>query len=150
MIAEIIFKSVGEEERYILLQDGEEMTPVHWACFHGNTMFELMVRLTTEETWYKLLQIRSASEGKTPLHMSGSALSNQTQAIKAVADSLISLRLAHILKITDDKGLTPLQFAERYCSKAVADLLQDYQTKALIHVALQQTDETGTNIRLQI
>ena len=129
-----------------MLQNGES-SPVHLACFRGNTrMLEVMMKLTTEDAWYKLLQIPDAHEGYTPLHMS--AFSLQTQAIKPIADSLIPERLAHILKITDNNGYTPLQLAKYRGSQAVADILQDYQTKALIDVALQQTDATGTNIRL--
>ena len=125
----------------------EESSPGHLACFRGNTrMLEVVMRLTTEDTWYKLLQIPDSHEGYTPLHMS--AFSVQTQAIKPVADSLIPERLAYILKITDNNGYTPLQLAKYRGRQAAAELLQYYQTKALIDVALQQTDETGTNTRL--
>ena len=92
------------------------------------------------------MQTRSAHEGQTPLHVS--AENNKTQAIKAVADSLISERLVHMLKITDNDGNTPLQLAKYRGRQAAAELLQYYQTKALIDVAIQQTDATGTNIRL--
>ena len=34
---EVIFKSISEEERYILLQRDKELTLIHSACFHGDT-----------------------------------------------------------------------------------------------------------------
>ena len=52
-----------------------------------------MIRLTTGEAWYKLLQTRSAHEGQTPLHVS--AENNKTQAIKAVADSVTTMCMVY-------------------------------------------------------
>ena len=142
---ERLLECVSEEERYILLcaQDRNQFTPIHYPCFHDNNrVLGLMNRLLKEETLYKLLQITSAS-GSTPLHVS--ALRGNTQAITAIADSLTALQLIHLLRITDDYGRTPLQWAEYYGKHAAAELLQNYQTKALIDVALQQADQTGSN-----
>ena len=144
---EVIFKSVSEEERYNLLQRDKELTLIHSACFHGDTrMLEVMIRLTKEEAWYKLLQIPDVHLRQTPLHWSAS--NNQTQAIKTIADSVTTLRMVYLLKVTENDGYTPLQLAKYGGKQAAAKLLQDYQTKALIDVAIQQTDATGTNIRL--
>ena len=142
---EMILECVSEEERYILLsvQDRDNFTPIHFACLNDNSrVLDLMIRLFKEETRYKLLQITSAS-GSTPLHWS--ALRGHTQAISTIADSLTAQHLHHLLGITDDYGKTPLRRAQYGGKLAAADLLQDYQTKALIDVALKQTDQTGSN-----
>ena len=105
-------------------------------------VLEMMMRLITVEMRYKLLQL-TAVFGCTPLHWS--ALFDHTQCIRAMADSVSSQQLIHLLRITNDEGRTPLQTAaERYHQAAVAQL-QDYQTKALINVALRHTDESGEN-----
>ena len=142
---EMILDCVSEEERYILLsaQAWNQFTPIHFACLSDNSsLLDLMIRLFKEETRYKLLQITSAS-GSTPLHWS--ALRGHTQAISTIADSLTAQHLLHLLGITDDYGKTPLRRAQYGGKLAAADLLQDYQTKALIDVALQQADQTGSN-----
>ena len=142
---EMILECVSEEERYLSLsaQDRDNFTPIHYACFNDDSrVLDLMIRLLKEEIWYKLLQITSAL-GSTPLHWS--ALRGHTQAISTIADSLTAQHLIQLLRITDDHGRTPLQLTEYYGKHAAAELLQDYQTKALIDVALQQADQTGSN-----
>ena len=144
---EMILMCVSEEERYILLsaQTRYKFTPIHCACLNNNSkVLGLMIRLLKEETWYKLIQIAGV-EGVTPLHMS--ALCGHTQAISTIADSLTAQHLIHLLRITDDQVSTPFQRAEYFGKHAAAELLQDYQTKALIDVALQQTDQTGRNFK---
>ena len=72
-------------------------------------------------------------------------MSDTTQHIRVIADSVSSQQLIHLLRITNDKGRTPLQLAAEKNDQAVVDLLQDYQTKALINVALRHADESGEN-----
>ena len=146
---EMILECVSEEERYILLsaQDRDNFTPIHYACHnHNSRVLDLMISILKEETWYKLLQITSV-KGTTPLH--ASAYWGHTQAISTIANSLTAQQLIHLLKVTNDDGRTPLQLAECRGKHAAADLLQDYQTKALIDVALQQTDQTGSNFDIK-
>ena len=141
----MILESVSEEMRYTLLSMGNSLkwTPIHTACVLGNSeVLEMMMRLITVEMRYKLLQLRKMY-GYTPLHLS--ALAGHTQCIRVIADSVSSQQLIHLLRITNDKGRTPLQWAAEKNDQAVEDLLQDYQTKALIDVALRHADECGEN-----
>ena len=54
-----------------------------------------------------------------------------------------SQQLIHLLRITDDKRRTPLQLAAERNKQAAVELLQEYQTKALIDVAVRHADESG-------
>ena len=144
---EMLLRCLSEEERYILLsaQASYQVTPIHFACANDNSMvLPLLIRLLKEETWYKILQI-TCFRGATQLHLS--ALRGHTHAISTIADSLTAQQLIHLLRITDDYGRTALQLAEYSGKHAAAKLLQDYQTKALIDVALQQTDQAGSNFK---
>ena len=144
---EMILECVSEEERYILLsaQTRYKLTPIHCACLNNNSrVLGLMIRLLKEETWYKLLQI-TIGGGATPLHQS--VLRGHTQAISTIADSLTAQQLICLLGIADDYGRTPLQRAKNHGKHAPAELLQDYQTKALIDIALQEADQTGSNFK---
>ena len=107
-------------------------------------MLEMMVRLSTVEMRYKLLQLPD-QHGYTPLHMS--ALLVRTQCIRVIADSVSSQQLIHLLRVTNDEiRKTPLQLAAEENKLAAVELLQEYQTKALIDVALQQTEPSGSYI----
>ena len=146
---EMILDCVSKEERYILLSAQARLTrtPIHHACLVDNSrVLGLLIRLLKEETWYELLQITDVI-GFTPLH--STALSGQTQAISTIADSLTAQQLIHLLRITDNFGRTPLQRAESAGMHAAAKLLKDYRTKALIDIALQQADQTGSNFKLK-
>ena len=142
--AQVILEYVSEEMRYTLLsmEDYTYWTPIHSACREGNNpeVLEMMMRLITEEMRYKLLQLRDVY-GDTPLHLS--ALWGHTSGIRVIADSVSSQQLIHLLRITDDDGRTPLQLAAEENKQAAVELLQEYQTKALIDVALQQTEQSG-------
>ena len=145
-IVHVILESVSEEICYTLLgmEDNVKYTPIHIACMQTNyEVLEMMIRLiTVEEMRYNLLQLPSVF-GYTPLHLS--ALHDHTQHIRVIADSVTSQQLIHLLRITDDERSTPLQLAARYNHQATVELLQDYQTKALIDVALRQTNVSGEN-----
>ena len=144
-IVQVILESVSKEMRFTLLsmENIDKWTPIHIACIQRNSeVFEMMMRLITEEMRYKLLQLPTIS-GLTPLHVSASW--GHTQCIRVIADSVSSQQLIHLLRITNDKGRTPLQWAAEKNDQAVEDLLQDYQTKALIDVALRHADECGEN-----
>ena len=138
----MILECVSEDdERYILLstQARDTCTPIHLACVKDNsTVLPLLIRLLKEETWYKLLQITIGGV-VTPLSLS--ALYGHTQAIGTIASSLTAQHLLHLLR---NIGTGPLQLAELCGEHAAASLLQDYKTKALIDVALQQTERTGS------
>ena len=101
------------------------------------------MRLITVEMRYKLLQLPDEL-GYTPLHLS--ALLGHTQCIRVTADSVSSQQLIHLLRKTDFKRRTPLQLAAQYSEQATVELLQEYQTKALIDVALRHADESGENL----
>ena len=150
VITEMILKSDNEKGRQVLLSIQEDMfkyTPIHLACYYKNTeVLAAMIRLTTEDTWYKLLQI-PGYHGNTPLHTS-SFLGNTHEVLKSLANSVTAERLIHLLRTTNNDGDTPLQYAKQWREQAAAELLQDYLTKALINVALQQTEEAGADIGL--
>ena len=144
-IVQVILESVSEEMRYTLLsmEDYSKVTPIHIACmWAGNSeVLEMMMRpITVEDMRYKLLQLPDVV-GYTPLHVSASL--GSTQCIRVIADSVSSQQLIHLLRITDVEGRTPLQEAAEFNHQAAEELLQDYQTKALIDVALQQTEQSG-------
>ena len=147
-IAEIILSSVNEEERYTLLSIQNSMcklTPIHYACVNGETrVLDVMIRLTTEERWYKLLNIQDIHT-RTPLHLS--ARIGHIKVIKTIANSITAEHLINLLRITDIDGYTPLQPFENCGKKEAAELLPDYLTKALLHVALKQTEEAGMDIK---
>ena len=121
--------------------EDKKRTPIHTACIQKNTEgLEVLIRLTTVEMRYKLLQLPGVY-GDTPLHWS--ALLGYTQCIRGIADSVSSQQLIHLLRIADSDRRTPLQLAAEYNRQAAVELLQDYQTKALIDVALRYADESG-------
>ena len=101
-----------------------------------------MARLTSEETWYRALKIPD-DKGMTPLH-AVAVFDDRIRIIKSITDSVTAQHLIHLLRITDNRGNTPLQSAEELSHEQTAELLSDYQTKALIDIAQQQTGETGT------
>ena len=142
-IIEVILESVSEEECYVLLSthDSGGCTPIQLACFYKHRSLDVMIRLTTEETWYRALLVPDG-RGCTPLH--ASAFCGQTKVIKSISNSLSAQHLRRLLRKTDRVGHTPLRTAEKGHNRAAAELLQEYQTIALIDIALQQTDETGT------
>ena len=136
-----------EDQYYHLLsvQSGDtlQLTPLHWAYVNNNSaaVLEVIMRLvTSEQTRYKLLQIPT-SHGYTPLHYA--AWYNATQTIRIIADSVSSHHLIHLLTITDNGGLTPVQRAAEWGNQEAVKLLQEYHTTALIDIAIQQTDYTG-------
>ena len=140
---QMILESVSEEMRYTLLtmEDNNKYTPIHRTCMFGNSeVLEMMMRLIIVEMKYKLLQLPD-QYGLTPLHWS--ALLGHTQCIRVIADSVSSQQLIHLLRITDSDRRTPLQLAAECNQQATEELLQDYQTKALIDVALRHTDKSG-------
>ena len=142
---QVILESVSEEMRYTLLsmENNYKWTPIYIACMFGNSeVLEMVMRLITVEMRYKLLQLPDVS-GYTPLH--SSALLDRTQCITDIADSVSSQQLIHLLRITDYKRRTPLQLAAEDNRQASVELLQEYQTKALINVALRHADESGEN-----
>ena len=144
-IVQVILESVSEEMRYTLLsmEDNYKRTPIHIACIvERSEVLEMMMRLITVEMRCKLLQL-PAVLGYTPLHLS--ALLDHTQCIRVIADSVSSQQLIHLLRITNDKKRTPLQTAAECNNQAAVAQLQEYQTKALIDVALRHTDESGEN-----
>ena len=143
-IVQVILESVSEEICYTLLSmENNKWTPIHVACMQRSSeVLEMMMRLITVEIRYKLLQL-PAEFGYTPLHWS--ALWGHTQHIRVIADSVSSQQLLHLLRITDDKIRTPLQLAAEDNDQAIVDLLREYQTKALIDVALRHADESGEN-----
>ena len=100
------------------------------------------MRLITVEMRYKLLQL-PAVFGLTPLHFS--ARHGNTQCIRLIADSVSSQQLIHLLRITDDERRTPLQLAAERNDQAAVKMLQEYQNKGLIDVALRHADESGEN-----
>ena len=79
----------------------------------------------------------------TLLHWS--ARYGTTQHIGVIAESVSSQQLIHLLRITNDEGRTPLQLAAEDNHQAAVELLQEYQTKAVIDVALRHADESGEN-----
>ena len=112
-------------------------------CDNKNTrVLNEMARLTSEETWYRALKIPD-DKGMTPLH-AVAASDDRIRIIKSITDSVTAQHLIHLLRITDNRGNTPLQSAEELSHEQTAELLSDYQTKALIDIAQQQTGETGT------
>ena len=141
---QVILESVSEEIRYTLLsimEDDYKWTPIYTACWAGDSeVLEVMMRLITVEMRYKLLQLPDEL-GYTPLHWS--ALRGHTQCIRVIADSVSSQQLIHLLRITNDDGRTPLQLATEENTHTAAELLQEYRTKALIDVALQQIEQSG-------
>ena len=143
-IVKVILESVSEEMRYTLLSEetnDNKWTPIHIACMFGHSdVLEVMMRPITVAMRYKLLQLPDVA-GYTPLHLS--APWGRTQCIRVIADSVSSQQLIHLLRITDSYGSTPLQVAAECNKQAAVELLQDYQTKALIDVALQQTEQSG-------
>ena len=143
-MVEMLLDCVSEDdERYILLsaQARDSCTPIHIACVKDNsTVLPLLIRLLKEEKWYKILQITIGGV-VTPLSLS--ALYGHTQAISTIASSLTAQHL-HVLHLLRNIGTGPLQLAELCGEHAAASLLKDYKTKALIDVALQQTDRTGS------
>ena len=142
----VLLESVSEEMRYTLLrmEDNRKWTPIHRACWLGDSeVLEMMMRLITVEMRYKLLQLPDVL-GYTPLQLS--ALYDHTQHIRVIADSVSSQQLIHLLRITDDEGRTPLQLAAELNQQAAVELLQDFQSKALIDLALQQTEPSGSYI----
>ena len=82
---------------------------------------------------------------RTPLHLS--ARIGHIKVIKTIANSITAEHLINLLRITDIDGYTPLQPFENYGKKEAAELLADHRTKALIHVALKQTEEAGMDIK---
>jgi ankyrin repeat protein len=106
-------------------------------------VLEEIIRLTSAHTWYKLLQIPDVY-GLTPLHTA--AVLGRTQCIRIIADSVTADQLIYLLRITDTDGRTPVQWAAQRNEQESVKLLQDYQTKALIDIALLQTDYTGDHI----
>ena len=84
-----------------------------------------MVRLTTEKTWYRVLQI-TGEDGSTCLH--NLVWYGQTQVIKLITEPLTAQHLIHLLRITDEFGRTPLQLAEYHKGQVAAELLRDYQS----------------------
>ena len=144
-IVQVILESVSEEASYTLLskENDNKWTPIYTACIQRNSeVLEMMMRLITVEMRYKLLQL-PAELGYTPLHWS--ALQDHTQCIRVIADSVSSQQLIHLLRITDKFGKTPLQRAAEENKHAAVELLQEYQTKALIDVAVRQNNESGEN-----
>ena len=144
-IVKVILESVSEEMRYTLIsmEANAKWTPIHVAYTQGSCeVLEMMMRLLTVEMRYKLLQ-RPDVNGYTPLHWS--AQYGHTQLIRVIADSLSSQQLIHLLRITDNKRRTPLQLAAERNHQAAVELLQEYQTKTLIDVALRHADESGEN-----
>ena len=148
-IVQVILESVSEEMCHTLLSMEDEYnnkrTPIHVACIHGHyELLEMMMRLITVEMRYKLLQLPGPG-GYTPLHWSA-IMWGRTHHIRVIADSVSSQQLIHLLRITNDMRRTPLQRAAEENKQAAVELLQDYQTKALIDVALQQTEPSGSFI----
>ena len=143
---QVILESVSEEMRCTLISmgDNNKQTPIHIAGWRRNSeALEMMMRLITVEMRYKLLQLPD-EYGLTPLYCS--AQYGRTECIRVIADSVSSQQLMNLLRITDYKRRTPLQLAEERNNQATVELLQDYQTKVLIDVALRQTEQSGSCI----
>ena len=87
-----------------------------------------MKSLTSKEAWYKLIQIPDNRE-QTLLQVSS------WHGHKVTAEIIVAS--------TVGTGRTPLQQEKDSGDQSVVALLQNYQAKALIYVALQQTDEAG-------
>ena len=105
-------------------------TPIRLVCDNKNTrVLDEMARLTSEETWYRALKIPD-DKGMTPLH-AVAASDDRIRIIKSIADSVAAQHLIHLLKITENCGKTPLQSAEEWSEEQAAELLRDYQTKAV-------------------
>ena len=138
---QVILESVSEERRYTLLsmEDNFKGTPINIG--RNYEVLEVMMRLViVGMIRHKLLEL-PAELGYTPLHWS--ALQDHTQCITIIADSVSSQQLIHLLRITDNKRRTPLQLEAELNKQAAVEPLLDYQTKALIDVALRQTEQSG-------
>ena len=97
--------------------------------------------VTSEQTQYKHLQAIK-SERYTPLHRA--AKCGATQAIQIICDYVSSHHLIHLLNTKNGLwGHTPVQTAAWLGNQEAVIILQDYYSKALIDIALQQTDLTG-------
>ena len=100
-----------------------------------------MRQVTSEQTRYKLLQIPQRRRD-TPLHRVASR--GATQAIQIICDYVSSHHLIHLLNTKNGLwGHTPVQTAAWLGNQEAVINLQDYYSKALIDIALQQTDLTG-------
>ena len=64
-------------------------------------------------------------------------------AAEIIVASIAANYFLDFLTTTDGTGRTPLQQTKDSGDQSVVALLQDYQTKALIDIALQQTDLKG-------
>ena len=142
----MILNSVSEVESYSLLsvRGNDKSTPIHYAYFHvnlgNNKILATMKSFTSKEAWYKLIQIPDNQE-QTLLQVS--LWHGHKVAAEIIVASVAANYFLHFLTTTDGTGRTRLQQAKDSGDQSVVALLQDYQTKALIDIALQQTNEAG-------